>query len=87
MRETCPPENMDSSKFTEMSCYLKMVRSPGLKNKPDGQYLFGTSQSKVKSHAHRLSELGFNIVRIHHQDSEWVVPNILVTKMSPVLEP
>jgi len=38
--------------------------------------LFGTSKSTVKNQAHRLSELGFNIVRIHHQDSEWVVPNI-----------
>jgi hypothetical protein len=38
--------------------------------------LFGTSQVNVQRQAHRLSELGFNLVRIHHHDSEWVVPNI-----------
>ncbi len=38
--------------------------------------LFGTSTSAVRTQAHRLSELGFNLVRIHHQDSEWVDPNI-----------
>lgn len=38
--------------------------------------LFGTTKDKVKQQAHRLSELGFNLVRIHHHDSEWVDPNI-----------
>ncbi len=38
--------------------------------------LFGTSKDDVKKQAHRLSELGFNLVRIHHHDSEWVNPNI-----------
>lgn len=38
--------------------------------------LFGTAKDKVKQQAHRLSELGFNLVRIHHHDSEWVDPNI-----------
>jgi hypothetical protein len=38
--------------------------------------LFGTSRDEVKRHARRLSELGFNLVRIHHHDSEWVRPNI-----------
>jgi hypothetical protein len=38
--------------------------------------LFGTSKDDVKKQAHRLSELGFNLVRIHHHDSEWVDPNI-----------
>ena len=38
--------------------------------------LFDTPADKVREHAHRISELGFNLVRIHHQDSEWVVPNI-----------
>ena len=38
--------------------------------------LFGTSNDDVKKQAHRLSELGFNLVRIHHHDSEWVDPNI-----------
>jgi hypothetical protein len=30
----------------------------------------------VKRQARRLSELGFNLVRIYHHDSPWVVPNI-----------
>lgn len=38
--------------------------------------LFGTSRENVRLQAHRLSELGFNLVRIHHHDSPWVVPNI-----------
>ena len=38
--------------------------------------LFGTSKDDVKKQAHRLSELGFNLIRIHHHDSEWVDPNI-----------
>jgi hypothetical protein len=38
--------------------------------------LFGTSKDDVEKQAHRLSELGFNLVRIHHHDSEWVDPNI-----------
>jgi hypothetical protein len=38
--------------------------------------LFGTSKDNVKRQAHRLSQLGFNLVRIHHHDSEWVDPNI-----------
>jgi hypothetical protein len=38
--------------------------------------LFGTSKDNVKRQAHRLSELGFNLVRIHHHDSDWVDPNI-----------
>ena len=38
--------------------------------------LFGTTRENVKLQAHRLSELGFNLVRIHHHDSSWVVPNI-----------
>jgi hypothetical protein len=38
--------------------------------------LFATSKDNVKRQAHRLSELGFNLVRLHHHDSEWVDPNI-----------
>jgi hypothetical protein len=38
--------------------------------------LFGTSRDEVIRQAHRLSQLGFNLVRIHHYDSEWVDPNI-----------
>jgi hypothetical protein len=38
--------------------------------------LFGTSKENVKRQARRLSELGFNLVRLHHHDSPWVHPNI-----------
>jgi hypothetical protein len=38
--------------------------------------LFGTTREAVKLQAHRASQLGFNLVRIHHHDSSWVVPNI-----------
>lgn len=38
--------------------------------------LFGTSQENVKLQSRRLSELGFNLVRFHHHDSDWVTPNI-----------
>lgn len=38
--------------------------------------LFGTTRENVKQQARRLSELGFNLVRLHHHDSEWVNPNI-----------
>jgi len=38
--------------------------------------LFGTSGINVKQQARRLSQLGFNLVRIHHHDSPWVNPNI-----------
>jgi hypothetical protein len=38
--------------------------------------LFGTSRQSVKQQARRLSELGFNLVRLHHHDSLWVDPNI-----------
>ena len=38
--------------------------------------LFATPREAVKHQAHRLAELGFNLVRIHHFDSTWVEPNI-----------
>ena len=38
--------------------------------------LFGTSRMNVRRQARRLSELGFNLVRLHHHDSPWVNPNI-----------
>ncbi|HZX30763.1 MAG TPA: cellulase family glycosylhydrolase, partial [Rhodocyclaceae bacterium] len=38
--------------------------------------LFTTSKDSVRQQAHRLSQLGFNLVRIHHHDSYWVNPNI-----------
>jgi len=36
-----------------------------------------TSKEDVKRQARRLSELGFNLVRLHHIDSDWVHPNVL----------
>jgi len=38
--------------------------------------LFNTPKDNVKLQAKRLSELGFNLVRLHHHDSSWVEPNI-----------
>ena len=38
--------------------------------------LYTTSKENVKLQARRLSELGFNLVRLHHHDSIWVNPNI-----------
>jgi len=45
--------------------------------------LFGTSRESVKRQARRLSELGFNLVRIHHHDSPWANPNIFGDPKSP----
>src|SRR5262249_52678 len=45
--------------------------------------LFGTSRDDVKREAHRLSQLGFNLVRMPHQDSKWVNPNIFGDAESP----
>lgn len=38
--------------------------------------LFNTPDDEIKRQARRLSELGFNLVRLHHHDSPWVSPNI-----------
>ncbi|MGE8063652.1 glycosyl hydrolase family 5 [Pseudomonas sp. NPDC089569] len=38
--------------------------------------LFRTPDDAIKLQAKRLSALGFNLVRLHHHDSPWVVPNI-----------
>lgn len=38
--------------------------------------LFGTPKETVRQQARRLSQLGFNLVRLHHHDSPWVDPNI-----------
>lgn len=45
--------------------------------------LFGTTRENVKQQARRLSELGFNLVRLHHHDSLWVNPNIFGDQRSP----
>jgi hypothetical protein len=39
--------------------------------------LFKTGLSDTVNQAKRLSKLGFNLVRIHHFDSDWVKPNII----------
>ncbi len=38
--------------------------------------LFQTPDDAIKLQAKRLSALGFNLVRLHHHDSWWVLPNI-----------
>lgn len=38
--------------------------------------LFQSDPASIKAHAHRLSSLGFNLVRLHHHDSAWSRPNI-----------
>lgn len=45
--------------------------------------LYGTSKESVKQQARRLSELGFNLVRLHHHDSPWVNPNIFGDQKGP----
>jgi hypothetical protein len=38
--------------------------------------LFATPAAEVRKQARRMSALGFNLVRLVHQDSEWVSPNV-----------
>lgn len=38
--------------------------------------LFSTSDIDIKAQTKRIAQLGFNLIRIHHHDSEWVQPNI-----------
>lgn len=38
--------------------------------------LFITDDPNIQQQAKRLARLGFNLVRIHHHDSQWVTPNI-----------
>lgn len=47
--------------------------------------LFKTSPNQIKVHAKRLSKLGFNLVRLHHHDSNWVQPNIFSFQVSNTL--
>jgi hypothetical protein len=42
--------------------------------------LFRSNRNDVKEQAQRLSQLGFNLVRLHHVDSDWVHPNIFGNK-------
>ena len=41
-----------------------------------GPVLFGTPRENVPRHARRIAQLGYNLVRIHQHDSNWVHPNI-----------
>jgi hypothetical protein len=45
--------------------------------------LFRTDLINIKRQARRLSELGFNLVRLHHHDSAWVDPNIFGNSAVP----
>ncbi len=45
--------------------------------------LFRTPKEHVRRQARRLSELGFNLVRLHHHDSAWVAPNIFGDNKTP----
>lgn len=45
--------------------------------------LFRTPPDDVRRQAHRLSRLGFNLVRLHHHDSPWVEPNIFGDRNAP----
>ena len=42
--------------------------------------LFSTPRQNVAKQARRMAQLGFNLMRIHHHDSEWVNPNIFDRK-------
>lgn len=45
--------------------------------------LYTTPKDAVRLQARRLSELGFNLVRLHHHDSSWVSPNIFGDATTP----
>src|SRR5690606_8316060 len=38
--------------------------------------IFSGDKEAVRLQARRLAAFGFNLVRIHHHDSDWVTPNI-----------
>lgn len=39
--------------------------------------LFVNNKLLIKKQAKRIAKLGFNLVRLHHHDSVWVVPNLI----------
>jgi aryl-phospho-beta-D-glucosidase BglC (GH1 family) len=39
--------------------------------------LFASRKEDIELQAKRLAALGFNLVRLHHHDSEWVTPNVI----------
>ena len=38
--------------------------------------VMSTPRQDVARQAHRMAQLGYNLMRIHHHDSAWVVPNV-----------
>ena len=40
--------------------------------------IFSTKSTIICQHAKRLAALGFNLVRLHHHDSDWVRPNVFL---------
>jgi hypothetical protein len=38
--------------------------------------LFLTPRQEVVRQAHRMAQLGYNLMRIHHHDADWVSPNV-----------
>jgi len=41
-----------------------------------GPVLFGTPRENVPRQARRIAQLGYNVMRIHQEDANWVQPNI-----------
>ena len=39
--------------------------------------IFSTPRQNVAQHAHRMARLGYNLMRIHHHESDWVNPNLI----------
>ncbi len=42
--------------------------------------IFNTPKDTIQQQAKKLSQMGFNLVRIHHMDSTWVNPNLFIEK-------
>jgi hypothetical protein len=42
--------------------------------------LFATPRQNVAAQARRMAKLGYNLMRIHHHDSDWVDPNVFDRK-------
>ena len=40
--------------------------------------LFSTPRETIAQQAHRISKLGFNLIRIHQHDADWAKPNIFL---------
>ncbi len=44
-----------------------------------GPVLFGTPRENIPRQARRIAQLGYNLIRIHQEDANWVQPNIFGT--------